>query len=167
MAPPIGSTFLYSQTDRVIVGRLIPAGTGMPQYRDIYMEKEEPAPPPRSRSYCGPRMRRHSAWRILRTSSKLLSFAVQHLGGREAARSISGDTIASVGRTLTTDEILRLPVEERLELIAAIWDSIPADQLPVPESHRRALDEALSEHARDREAGQSWQEVRDELFPKR
>ena len=46
MAPPIGSTFLHSQTDRVIVGRLIPAGTGMPQYRDIYMEKEEPAPPP-------------------------------------------------------------------------------------------------------------------------
>jgi hypothetical protein len=30
----------------VIVGRLIPAGTGMPQYRDIYMEKEEPAPAP-------------------------------------------------------------------------------------------------------------------------
>jgi len=27
-------------------GRLIPAGTGMPAYRDIYMEKEEPAPAP-------------------------------------------------------------------------------------------------------------------------
>ena len=32
--------------ENVIVGRLIPAGTGMPQYRDICMEKEEPAPPP-------------------------------------------------------------------------------------------------------------------------
>jgi hypothetical protein len=25
----------------VIVGRLIPAGTGMPTYRDVYLEKEE------------------------------------------------------------------------------------------------------------------------------
>jgi hypothetical protein len=32
--------------ENVIVGRLIPAGTGMPTYRDIYMEKEEPAPAP-------------------------------------------------------------------------------------------------------------------------
>src|SRR5437588_854802 len=32
--------------ENVIVGRLIPAGTGMPTYRDVYMEKEEPAPPP-------------------------------------------------------------------------------------------------------------------------
>ena len=30
----------------VIVGRPIPAGTGMATYREIYMEKEEPAPPP-------------------------------------------------------------------------------------------------------------------------
>jgi putative addiction module component (TIGR02574 family) len=69
-----------------------------------------------------------------------------------------------MGPTLTKDEILRLPVEARLELIAAIWDSIPAEQLRVPESHRRSLDEALSEHARDPEAGQSWQEVRDETL---
>src|SRR5437867_11525395 len=27
-------------------GRLIPAGTGMPAYRDTYMEQEEPAPAP-------------------------------------------------------------------------------------------------------------------------
>jgi len=38
--------YLRGLKENVIVGRLIRAGTGMPQYRDIYMEKEEPAPPP-------------------------------------------------------------------------------------------------------------------------
>ena len=28
----------------VIVGRLIPAGTGMPVYREVYLEKDEPIP---------------------------------------------------------------------------------------------------------------------------
>jgi hypothetical protein len=30
--------------ENVIVGRLIPAGTGMPVYRDVYLEKDEPVP---------------------------------------------------------------------------------------------------------------------------
>src|ERR1700720_2809041 len=34
--------YLRGLKENVIVGRLIPAGTGMPTYRDIYMEKEEP-----------------------------------------------------------------------------------------------------------------------------
>jgi len=61
--------YLRGLKENVIVGRLIPAGTGMPAYRDIYMEKEEPAPAPPSRSCCGPRTRRRCHWRILRTSS--------------------------------------------------------------------------------------------------
>jgi plasmid stabilization system protein ParE len=47
--PDIGSPL----TDRVrrfrlraFVGRLISAGTGMPAYREIYLEKEEAPPPP-------------------------------------------------------------------------------------------------------------------------
>ena len=61
--------YLRGLKENVIVGRLIPAGTGMPAYRDIYMEKEEPAPAP-SRSCCAPRTRRRCHWRISRTSSK-------------------------------------------------------------------------------------------------
>ncbi|HLJ73176.1 MAG TPA: DNA-directed RNA polymerase subunit beta', partial [Thermoanaerobaculia bacterium] len=38
--------YLRGLKENVIVGRLIPAGTGMPQYREMYMEKEEPAPAP-------------------------------------------------------------------------------------------------------------------------
>ena len=43
------------------------------------------------------------------------------------------------------DGILRLPVEERLELIEEIWDSLAADadQVPVAEWHRRELERRL------------------------
>jgi DNA-directed RNA polymerase subunit beta' len=30
--------------ENVIVGRLIPAGTGMPVYREVYLEQDEPVP---------------------------------------------------------------------------------------------------------------------------
>ena len=45
------------------------------------------------------------------------------------------------------DEILRLPAEQRLELIEEIWDSLAADaeQVPVPERHRRELDRRLQD----------------------
>jgi DNA-directed RNA polymerase subunit beta' len=36
--------YLRGLKENVIVGRLIPAGTGMAQYNELYMEKEEPAP---------------------------------------------------------------------------------------------------------------------------
>lgn len=72
-----------------------------------------------------------------------------------------------MARTLTKDEIFELPVDERLHLIEALWDSIDPHALPVPESHRRALDDALAAHHRDPEAGESWEVVRNELFPKR
>ena len=72
-----------------------------------------------------------------------------------------------MARTLTKDEIAGLPVTERLQLIAELWNSIPPDQVPVPESHRKALDEALAEHQRDANAARPWSEIRDELFPKK
>lgn len=55
----------------------------------------------------------------------------------------------------------RLPVDERLELVEAIWDSISRDAqaLPLPESHRRMLDGRLSAFHADPDAGSDWDEV--------
>jgi putative addiction module component (TIGR02574 family) len=72
-----------------------------------------------------------------------------------------------MARTLTKDEIFDLPVDERLHLIETLWDSIDPHEIPLPESHRRALDVARAAYDHDPEAGQSWEAVRDELFPKR
>jgi putative addiction module component (TIGR02574 family) len=69
-------------------------------------------------------------------------------------------------RTLSKAEIFELPVEERLLLIETLWDSIETNELPLPESHRRALDESLADYKRDPAAGSSWSDVRDELIPK-
>jgi DNA-directed RNA polymerase subunit beta' len=38
--------YLRGLKENVIVGRLIPAGTGLAQYRDVYIEREEILPPP-------------------------------------------------------------------------------------------------------------------------
>jgi len=61
------------------------------------------------------------------------------------------------------DEILKLPLEERLDLVERIWDSIAADQgaLPLSEEHRRELDRRID----DPDPGPSltWEEVQKRL----
>ena len=48
------------------------------------------------------------------------------------------------------DEILKLPIEERLRLVELIWASIAATPAAVPigDAHRAVIDERLAEHAR-------------------
>ena len=72
-----------------------------------------------------------------------------------------------MSRTLTKGEISTLPIAKRLRLISELWDSIEPDQVPVPESHRRSLDEALRLHTASPSSSWPWDEVRDELFPKK
>lgn len=69
-------------------------------------------------------------------------------------------------KALTKDEILEMPVSERLHLIETLWDSIDSNDLPVPEHHLRALDAALADYERNPNEGSSWDEVREELFPR-
>lgn len=61
------------------------------------------------------------------------------------------------------EEILKLPLEERLDLVERIWDSIAADQdtLPLSEEHRRELDRRLDEP--DPGPSLSWEEVQQRL----
>jgi putative addiction module component (TIGR02574 family) len=49
-------------------------------------------------------------------------------------------------------EILELPVEERMRLVEAIWDSISAapELLPLTEWQREELDRRLAEYEADR-----------------
>lgn len=58
------------------------------------------------------------------------------------------------------DEVLRLPAEQRLQLVAAIWDSLAASpaEVPVPEWHRELLDARLADP--EERATRTWAEVR-------
>lgn len=60
-----------------------------------------------------------------------------------------------------------LPVDQRIELVEAIWDTVAADAgldvLPLPEAHRLELDRRIADLEADPEAGESWDEVRTRL----
>ena len=58
-------------------------------------------------------------------------------------------------------EILALPVQERVRLVAAIWDSISSvpEALPLTQWQREELDRRLAEFEADPEAGSTLEEV--------
>ena len=65
------------------------------------------------------------------------------------------------------DEARRLSVDERIELVAAIWDTVAEDastaELPVSESHRLELNRRLEDRQKSPEAESPWSEVADRL----
>jgi len=67
-------------------------------------------------------------------------------------------------------ELLTMPlsVEQRLELISELWDSIPdsLDTLPVPEWHREELDRRLAAADCNPDAAIPWEEVKRRLREK-
>lgn len=54
------------------------------------------------------------------------------------------------------NDILKLPVRERLDLVEAIWESIRAqpDDLPVSDEVRAEMDRRLALHRRDPDAAE-------------
>jgi putative addiction module component (TIGR02574 family) len=63
------------------------------------------------------------------------------------------------------EQLLSLSVEDRIQLVEALWDSIAdePDSLPVTAAQRAELDRRLAEHHKDPAAARSWAQVRDEL----
>jgi putative addiction module component (TIGR02574 family) len=63
------------------------------------------------------------------------------------------------------EQILNLSVEERIQLVEAIRDSIAdnPEALPVTEAQRAGLDRRLAAHRRDPGASRPWSQVRDDL----
>ena len=61
------------------------------------------------------------------------------------------------------DEARRLSVDERIELVAAIWDTVAEDAstgaLPVSDSHRLELDRRLEDRQKNPSAESPWSEV--------
>ena len=64
-------------------------------------------------------------------------------------------------------QLLRMPltIEQRMELIGELWDSIPdsLDDLPVPEWHKEELNRRLAAADADPDAGIPWEEVKERL----
>ncbi len=62
---------------------------------------------------------------------------------------------------ITLEEIVRLPVEQRLQIAEAIWDSIRTapDAVPLTEAQREELERRLKASRDDPDAGADWETV--------
>jgi putative addiction module component (TIGR02574 family) len=67
--------------------------------------------------------------------------------------------------TISIDDLRKLPVPERLELVETLWDSIVADAhlLPLTSQQAEELDRRLADHEANPTAGTLWDEVRDRM----
>jgi putative addiction module component (TIGR02574 family) len=63
--------------------------------------------------------------------------------------------------TLPALDIGQLTVDQRLDLIALIWDSIPdsTEDLPIPEWHKEELERRLADAEAHPETGIPWEQV--------
>lgn len=63
-------------------------------------------------------------------------------------------------------EILRLPIEERLELAEAIWESVEesGELQALPEWQRQVLDERIAADDAQPDAGSPWGEVKKRIL---
>jgi putative addiction module component (TIGR02574 family) len=64
---------------------------------------------------------------------------------------------------LTPDEIVRLSPPHRIALIAQLWDSLDADDVPLTEAQQVELDSRLSSLDQDRKNGVTWSALKAEL----
>jgi putative addiction module component (TIGR02574 family) len=54
-------------------------------------------------------------------------------------------------------------VDERLDLIGQLWDSLEHEPLPLSSAQQQELDRRLAALENERAAGQSWDQLRAEL----
>ncbi|MBI2206003.1 MAG: addiction module protein [Candidatus Rokubacteria bacterium] len=64
-------------------------------------------------------------------------------------------------------EVLKLSPSERLELIAAVWDTLSEDDIPVTPEERALLDERLADLENNPDAHSPWSEVKARLEQRR
>ena len=66
---------------------------------------------------------------------------------------------------LATLDIDRLTVEQKLELIGLLWDSIPEEALPpLTEAQLRELDRRIAKADANPHLGRPWEEVKARLL---
>jgi putative addiction module component (TIGR02574 family) len=68
------------------------------------------------------------------------------------------------------DKLLKLPVEERLEIAQTLWNSVDLEDearfLILPDWQRRILQNRLADLDRKPDDEQPWDQVKEELWPR-
>jgi putative addiction module component (TIGR02574 family) len=70
-------------------------------------------------------------------------------------------------KAMTLDEVLQLPIPERIRVVETIWDSIVdhPEALPLTDEQKAELDRRLDALEKNPAAGSSWPEVRGRIWP--
>ena len=66
---------------------------------------------------------------------------------------------------VSISDVFRLPIEERIRLAQAIWESVASspDQVPLTAAQVEELDRCFDEYLTDPEEGSPWDEVKARL----
>ena len=69
-------------------------------------------------------------------------------------------------KPITLDEVLQLPVPERIRIVEAIWDSIAdaPEALELSDEQKAELDRRLEDFEKSPDVGAPWAEVRDRIW---
>jgi len=72
-------------------------------------------------------------------------------------------------KSITLEEVLRLPVPERIRIVETIWDSIAdtPEAVALTDEQKAELDRRLEAFESNPDAGSSWDEVRARIWPGR
>ena len=68
---------------------------------------------------------------------------------------------------LTPDDVTRLSVRERLDLIGQLWDSLAEDDVQLTAAQRAELDRRLATLENDRSRAVTWEELKTDLSSRR
>lgn len=71
-----------------------------------------------------------------------------------------------VMKPITVNDLLELPVVERLQLVEDLWDSIAEvpEAIELSENQRAELDRRLEAYHEDPETGSPWDEVKERIL---
>ncbi|MFL5240730.1 MAG: addiction module protein [Gemmataceae bacterium] len=63
------------------------------------------------------------------------------------------------------EQAMNLSVEEKLDLISALWDSMAEhpEIIPVPDWQLKELDQRIEAQRKDPQPGQTWTEIKREI----
>ena len=67
---------------------------------------------------------------------------------------------------VSLSDVFQLPIEERIRLAQAIWDSVASKpgQIPLTKAQVRELDRCYAEYLEDPDEGLPWSEVKARLL---
>jgi putative addiction module component (TIGR02574 family) len=70
-------------------------------------------------------------------------------------------------KAMTLDEVLQLPIPERIRVVETIWDSIVdhPESLPLTDEQKAELDRRLDGLDKNPVTGSSWAEARGRIWP--